>query len=123
MTGVQVTVTGTAEVSSRFAILAHRVGDLHRPLDVTANRVAAEARALAPKVTGRLAGSIRPSSTRLGSGATTSLVYAAPINYGWRRRNIAPSLFMNRAADDKGAVTAVLIAAELTRLIKSAGLG
>ena len=50
------------------------------------------------------------------------LPYAAPINYGWRRRNIQPSEFLQRAADTKGEATAEVIAAELRRSSKANGL-
>ena len=40
--------------------------------------------------------------------------YAGVQNYGWRRRNITPSYFLNRAADTKGEEAADLIAAGLT---------
>jgi hypothetical protein len=115
-------VTGADDVARRIGSLSRDVDDLRAYEDI-AQRVAADARAFAPRRTGRLASSIIGTATPRGAGAHTSLVYAGPINYGWARRNIAASLFMQRAADSKGASSADELGADIQRRIDSNGLG
>jgi hypothetical protein len=66
----------------------------------------------APRESGNLAGTVRA-----GRGATKAVVraggakakYAGVINYGWPARNIAPTRFLNEAADaQKGAALSTL---------------
>jgi phage gpG-like protein len=58
------------------------------------------AAAFAPRRTGRLAASIRatssPNRASISAGST-AVPYAAAINYGWRARHIPPAAFMQRA--------------------------
>lgn len=69
-----------------------------------AETVAVAARIRAPKVTGKLAGNIRSSST-LRSGRVAAgkklIPYAGPIHFGWRRRNIKPNPFLYDALDGR----------------------
>lgn len=61
------------------------------------------ARALAPKLTGRLAGSIRASATaRAGvvRAGSASVPYAGPIHWGWPRHHISPHPFLVDALQD-----------------------
>lgn len=54
----------------------------------------------APKRSGRLAGTIRGNRAKSKAVVTAGrarVPYAGPINYGWRKRNIAPARFMQRA--------------------------
>ena len=51
----------------------------------------------APRTTGRLAGSFRPSGTRTMARARSSLVYAPVIEYGWPRHNIEGQKYAERA--------------------------
>ena len=66
--------------------------------------IAAEARSLAvgfaPRRSGKLAGSIRGSAAKnyaTVSAGGAKAPYAAPINYGWPRRNIQGAGFMQKA--------------------------
>lgn len=63
---------------------------------------------------GRLAASLRAKATRKGgmvtAGTTQSVPYAAPIHWGWARRNIRASKFLVRALDMKRpAITAIYL--------------
>jgi len=73
-----------------------------------ANRKLSEAGALsargeAPKLSGRLAASIRPHRGRWYKAEIKAggkrLPYAGPIHYGWPKRNIEPNLFLERGAE------------------------
>ena len=65
-----------------------------------ADLIAGEARARAPRRTGRLAGSLRGTVTAGKATASSDLVYAPPIHWGWRARNIKPNRFLTEAAED-----------------------
>lgn len=73
-------------------------------LKATFGGIASEARSLAagfaPRRSGKLAASIRSSTAKnyaTVSAGGTRAPYAAPINYGWPRRNIKGAGFMQKA--------------------------
>lgn len=57
--------------------------------------------ARAPHLTGRLAASLRPFATARAAGVRSSLPYAAPIHWGWPRRNIKAQPFISEAAESR----------------------
>ena len=125
MAGYKVKVTGDEQVRAQFKALGFKARDLERAFAQIGSEVVSDARALAPKVTGRLAADIRANRAKTRASISVgraSVPYAGPVNYGWPRRNIAPSMFMNRAADDKADSAAVQLAREMQRLIDSVGL-
>lgn len=61
--------------------------------------VAARAATLAPRRSGKLARSLRPFATARGAGVRSRLPYAAPIQWGWPKHHIKPSLFITRAVE------------------------
>lgn len=69
--------------------------------------VADDASSKAPRVSGRLAGSIKPqaqsTSARVKAGSASRVPYAGPIHFGWGRRNIEPNPFLYDALGDKWA--------------------
>lgn len=79
----------------------------------------------APKRSGALARSLRASKTknratiRAGSKAVP---YAGPINYGWARRNIAASNFMQRADDVLRRTVPKELERQVQRIIAQRGL-
>lgn len=78
--------------------------DLTKANKAAAEVVAVEARNIAPRVTGHLAGSTRATATKVqGQVAvgSSSVPYAGPIIFGWPRRNIAPNPFIYEALDDR----------------------
>ena len=81
--------------------------------------VAARARSLAPSRTGALAGSIVAAKTVKGARIQTRkpLLYAAPIHWGWPRRNIKPNVFMLKAIGSREVIYN-RYAAALNQLIK-----
>jgi hypothetical protein len=76
-------------------------------LKATFAEVAAEGARLAsgyaPKLSGRLSGSVRGNKAQNKAVITAGgarVPWAGPINYGWRKRNIRPREFMQRADAD-----------------------
>lgn len=63
--------------------------------------VAAAGRARAPKLTGALAGTVRPSGTKTRAVVRAGFArvpYAGPIHWGWPARGIAAQPFLSDAA-------------------------
>ncbi|MFL0579178.1 HK97 gp10 family phage protein [Dietzia sp. 179-F 9C3 NHS] len=66
-----------------------------------AKLVADRARATAPRVSGTLAGTIRPSGTKTRAvvrAGYKSVPYGGPIHWGWPARNITAQPFLTDAA-------------------------
>jgi hypothetical protein len=120
---IRIVVTGGDVVAQTLRKLGIRTSDLSDPMGIIGNRVVADARSLAPKKSGALAASVFLERDKTRATIGSPLVYAGPINYGWRRRNISPSLFLNRAADVKAEYAADVIAAEINQQIRGVGLG
>jgi len=98
-------VTGLREVVRNLEKIGDAVtvrNELKEVFVEIGRMVAIDAASLAPKRSGRLAASIKPTNTknkaaiRVGSARVP---YAGPINYGWPRRNIKASRFLQRAID------------------------
>lgn len=77
--------------------------DLKEANAAAAAIAAGGARALAPVVSGALFSTIRSSGTKrtgvIRAGGA-KVPYAGPINYGWHRRHITPTYFMNYGAQN-----------------------
>lgn len=85
-----------------------------------AEPVARTAARLAPKRSGRLAGSIRPlGSQRAGRVAAgrKSVPYAGPIHWGWPARNIEPQPFLTDALHQKEREAVGIFESEFDALI------
>lgn len=67
-----------------------------------ANMVASDARGLAPKLTGRLAASLKGSATQRRATVRSTLPYAGPIHWGWPKRNIKPQPFIQQTVERGG---------------------
>jgi hypothetical protein len=65
------------------------LGDLSAADRAVGARLTADSRSRAPVRTGKLRGSLRA----VQAAVTSDLVYAAPIHWGWRKRNIEPNRF------------------------------
>lgn len=119
-------VYGAEDVARRFARLGFKASDLRGAFSAIGNEIVADARARAPRRSGRLAGNIRAglgktrATVSAGSG---SLLYAGVQEYGWRGHGIEAQPYLRPAADQKAEEAARLLAREMQRLIDSAGLG
>lgn len=80
----------------------------------------------APVRTGRLAGTTRaakPGKNRIAVRSGSNRVpYAAPINYGWKVRNIDKSLYMQRASDVLDRLAPAMMQRQVDRAIAARGL-
>ena len=105
MAGNAVTVRGGPKLAKAFDRMGDRLDDMRSVHGEAASVVAERARALAPKVSGALADSIRVEAADGGAtvlAGDSFVPYAGPIHYGWRERNIEPQPFMTDALDDAG---------------------
>ena len=100
-----VEVEGGPELRRAFRKLDDRASDLKPANREAAELVEREAETLVPRLTGRLARTIRSTATaRVGSvlaGGRALVPYAGPIHFGWRARNIEPQPFMYDALDNR----------------------
>jgi hypothetical protein len=96
--GLTLKVEGVAALEGRLRKTGLRLSDL----DFTniANEGLRLAAQYAPKRSGTLAGSLKGrafKSKAVIRAGSKKVPYAAPINYGWRSRNIEPALFLQKA--------------------------
>ena len=114
---LRVQVDGTTALVRDLSRLGLRVSDLDfRSIANQGMRLAA---GFAPKRSGVLARSIKANKAKNRAtikAGNARVPYAAPINYGWARRNIDPSNFMQKA----DAVLRRRVPAELERQINRA---
>lgn len=98
--------------------------DLKDAFHKAGNIVVTEARALAPKRTGKLAGTIKASKTKNKSIIRTgNLVYAPIQHYGWPAHGIEPKPYMTDAVAHKQDEVVRLIDVELQQLVNKLNLG
>lgn len=99
--GSQIKVEGGARLRRTLRAAGSDLQDLAAAHSATAQLVAAAGRARAPKVSGRLAGTIRPSGTKTKAVVRAGFArvpYAGPIHWGWPSRNISAQPFLSDAA-------------------------
>lgn len=110
--------TSTVEAALR------RLTDGLEDVDTTpvARRAAVAMRQAAPRRSGRLARAIRSRRLKPGSEIRVAIVYGGVINFGWPRRNIAPSGFIERGLAATLPDAPALVAGELQSLIDTEGL-
>jgi hypothetical protein len=119
---VRFEVTGGDAVARRMRELGRSSSDMRKVFDELGREIVADARVMAPKRSGALAGSIRAKARRSGVTVASGLPYSGPQEYGWRRRGIDPHRFMTTAADSKEQAAVDNLDAEVRRLIREAGL-
>lgn len=116
-------LSGVEQLIRKLQRLGGDVEDLRATYGDIAAQAAVIARRLAPLgETGRLRASIRSRSEAQYGTVTASVVYAGPINYGWPKRNITPSLFMQRADAEIRPTVDTQLAAAIELLIARRGL-
>lgn len=82
--------------------------------------VAATAKQRAPKLSGRLAASIRAGATQSGSyvqAGSGSVQYAGPINFGWARHNIRSQEFMYSALAERADALGSIFEEEIEKAL------
>jgi len=113
-------VEGLKQLIRKLEQAGTSVSDLKQAFNRINNIVVYEAKNLAPKVSGALAGSIRAANSKNKSlirAGGAKIPYALPIHWGWPRRNIAPSLFMTTAIDNKRDTVRQQFELELKRIV------
>ena len=85
-----------------------------------AQLVAGRGRTAAPKRSGRLAASVRPSGTKTQAvirAGYARVPYANPIHWGWPRRGIAANPWLSRAAQSSEPAWVGIYTREVDRII------
>lgn len=102
------------------------VDDLKDAFSRIAKEGAHAAALFAPKRSGRLAGDIRGNrakSKAVVAAGRASVPYAGPINYGWQKRGISPSGFMQKADQVMQPRAIQMLEDEINSVIRRKGLG
>jgi hypothetical protein len=101
MAGQTVRVEGLNNLVRTLNRASADLSDLKDAHAAAGRLVAADAIPRAPRVSGRLAGSVRPARqarrARVMAGGAR-VPYAGPIHWGWQARNIRPDPFISWAA-------------------------
>lgn len=119
-------VTGLTKVTRDLEALGLEVDDLKDAFSEIAAEGAEVAAGFAPKRSGALAASIRGNRAKskavVIAGGKRNAPYAGPINYGWPKRGIAPSLFMQKADEAMRPKALDALEAAINQKIRSKGL-
>lgn len=103
MSGPQITVDGLGKLVRFLKSVEPELADeLKQTNAELADTIGGQAQRGAPKVSGKLAGTVRSSGTaRTGiiRAGRAGVPYTGPIHFGWKARNIAPDKFLYRAFD------------------------
>jgi len=106
MAGNRTTVEGDAALKATTRHAADEIGDLDSTGRAAGEVVRARAASAAPKVSGRLAGSVRVVASAQEVVVASDLVYAPRINFGWPAGGLAAQPFLTDAlADTERAIT------------------
>lgn len=119
--GARVEITGLRSTLRDLERMGVEAEELRGLMESVANLVADAARPRARRLSGAMAGSIRPGRVKTRAvirAGRASLPYVGPQHYGWAARNITPNPFLTDALTTRqGAVLAELDAG-LARLIE-----
>lgn len=123
MAGVRFRVEGVAELSRSLDALAQDIeGDLGGAWRDLAERGVRAVSSFAPRRTGHLAGSFVARDGKGGGEVSSSLIYAGPIDGGWRKRNIAPAHYTRRAVEQLAEQAPAVLDAAIAEAIREKGL-
>jgi hypothetical protein len=124
--GGGVRIEGLNQIVRDLQALGLEVDDLKDAFSDIAKEGARLASSFAPVRTGALAASLRGNrakSKAVVSAGRARVKYAGAINYGWRRRNIRPALFMQKADEAMRPRALEELDAALMDKIRERGLG
>lgn len=119
--GPSVEVEGAKELRRALKHMQGDLKDLTRVHKTAGQAVLDEAREIVPRVSGVLGRSIRVrASTSKASilAGKSSVPYAGPIHFGWRRRNIEPQPFLYDALDRRRQEVVDVYQDEVGRLVR-----
>lgn len=95
-------VTGLRELVRNLEKIGADAADMKEVFTAIGDMVRADAARLAPRNTGRLSASIKPTKTKNKAAVragSARVPYAGVINYGWPKRSITARNFLQRAID------------------------
>jgi hypothetical protein len=118
-------VEGLAQLVRDLKAIGVEVEDLKESFSKIASEAADIAASHAPKKSGRLAASVRGNraqSKAVVTAGRASVPYAGAINYGWPRRGIAASGFMQKADERMRPKAIQLLEDEINKHIRKRGL-
>jgi hypothetical protein len=118
-------VDGLAQVVRALLAIGLDVDDLKDAFSAIAREGAQIASREAPRLTGALAADIRGNRARskaVVAAGRVSVPYAGPINYGWAKRGISPSGFMQAADREWQPYALQRLAHEINSKIAEKGL-
>lgn len=122
MVALQIRIDGGRQLRAGLSGLDDGLGDLKGANKEAAGIAATGVAARAPVVSGRLKATIRAAGTKTAGiirvGSKARAPHAGPINYGWQKRNIAPSYFLNDGAQATEPRWIPVYQNHLTRLIE-----
>lgn len=124
--GPRVEVTNAKQVRAALRRAGSDLEDLKRAHARAAAVVSPLASSSAPRRSGALAGTVRTSGTKTAAiirAGYSSVPYAAPIHWGWPRRNIRPNRFIWDSALRTQSRWLGLYLAELKRIVANASKG
>ena len=87
-------VQGADQLARTLSAAGDDLRDLSAVNEEAGRYVTARARAAAPRRTGRLAASLRATVDKAAVSIESPLVYANPIHWGWKARNITAQPFL-----------------------------
>lgn len=123
--GLHIEITGTDVLVAKLVELVRRTSDQYQAFGEIADVMKTEARSRVPVRSGQLAGSLANSHGRrvaeasAGGGRTQ---YAAPIEYGWRRRHIEPHSYLVAGADAAEDDAVRILDGDIDKQIRFLGL-
>lgn len=112
-----VKVEGAARLSRTLDHAADDLGKLDAADLHSAESVAAAARARAPRRTGALAGSVRAEASEGIGRVVVDAPYAAYVEYGVSKHNIAPRPFLAEAAEQSEPAVVAAYAEDVNRAV------
>lgn len=96
-----VQVEGARRLRSTLRAAGDDLADLKQAHADAAQIATAAGKAGAPRLSGRLAGTVRGSGTKTAAiirASTKAVPYANPIHWGWHRHHIKPNPWLSLAA-------------------------
>jgi hypothetical protein len=112
----------TLTALQRFGVEAQDLKDVMAEIAAEGARLASS---FAPKRSGRLAGTVRGNKAKAKAiviAGRARVPYAGAINYGWRKRSIAPALFMQKADQQLAPRAVEMLEKGLDKVITKVGL-
>lgn len=122
MVALQLRIDGGRQLRAGLTGLDGGLDDLKAAHKEAASIAAGGAAARVPVVSARLKATIRAAGTKTAGiirvGSKARAPHAGPINYGWKKRNIAPSYFLNDGAQATEPRWIPVYQNHLTRLVE-----